>query len=92
MWQSKIEISRECNDIIGSAKGPQISENVYYTPLIKGKIEINAPIPWNRPLNHFICISNKKHLSLCSAKHRPLEMDSILHLTSSPCNFIGIEG
>ena len=26
MWQSKIEISRECNDIIGSAKGSQISE------------------------------------------------------------------
>ena len=26
MWQSKREISRECNDIIGSAKGSQISE------------------------------------------------------------------
>jgi hypothetical protein len=25
MWQSKGEISRECNDIIGSAKGSQIS-------------------------------------------------------------------
>jgi hypothetical protein len=24
MWQSKREISRECNDIIGSAKGSQI--------------------------------------------------------------------
>jgi hypothetical protein len=26
MWQSKREISRECNDKIGSAKGSQISE------------------------------------------------------------------
>jgi hypothetical protein len=26
MWQSKREISRECNDIIRSAKGSQISE------------------------------------------------------------------
>jgi hypothetical protein len=26
MWQSKREISQECNDIIGSAKGSQISE------------------------------------------------------------------
>jgi hypothetical protein len=26
MWQSNREISRECNDIIGSAKGSQISE------------------------------------------------------------------
>jgi fructosamine-3-kinase len=29
MWQSKIEISRECNDIIGSAKGSQISEKYW---------------------------------------------------------------
>jgi hypothetical protein len=28
MWQSKREISRECNDIIGSAKGSQISEKI----------------------------------------------------------------
>jgi hypothetical protein len=28
MWQSKREISQECNDIIGSAKGLQISENI----------------------------------------------------------------
>jgi hypothetical protein len=26
MWQAKREISRECNDIIGSAKGSQINE------------------------------------------------------------------
>jgi hypothetical protein len=26
MWQSKREISRECNNIIGSPKGSQISE------------------------------------------------------------------
>jgi hypothetical protein len=26
MWQLKREIFRECNDIIGSAKGSQISE------------------------------------------------------------------
>jgi hypothetical protein len=26
MWQLKREISRECNDIIGSPKGSQISE------------------------------------------------------------------
>ena len=26
MWQSKREISRKCNDIIGSAKGSQINE------------------------------------------------------------------
>ena len=55
--------------------------NNHYAQLIKGKIEINTPNSWNRPLNHFICISNKEHLSLCSARHRPLEMDSILHLT-----------
>ena len=29
MWQSKREISRECNDIIGSAKGSQISEKYW---------------------------------------------------------------
>ena len=29
MWQSKREISRECNDIIGSAKGSQISEKCW---------------------------------------------------------------
>jgi hypothetical protein len=29
MWQSKREISRECNDIIGSAKGSQISEKIW---------------------------------------------------------------
>jgi hypothetical protein len=28
MWQSKREISRECNDIIGPAKGSQISEKI----------------------------------------------------------------
>jgi hypothetical protein len=28
MWQSKREISRECNDIIGLAKGSQINEKV----------------------------------------------------------------
>jgi hypothetical protein len=28
MWQWKREISRECNDIIGSAKGSQISEKI----------------------------------------------------------------
>jgi hypothetical protein len=28
MWQSKREISREFNTIIGSAKGSQISENI----------------------------------------------------------------
>ena len=39
--------------------------NNSYTQLLKGKIEINATNPWNRPLNHFICISNKEHLSLC---------------------------
>jgi hypothetical protein len=36
MWQSKREISRECNDIIGSAKGSQISEN-YWGEVGKGK-------------------------------------------------------
>jgi hypothetical protein len=28
MWQSKREISRECNDIIGSAKGSQYAKNI----------------------------------------------------------------
>ena len=36
MWQSKREISRECNDIIGSAKGSQISEK-YWGEVGKGK-------------------------------------------------------
>jgi hypothetical protein len=36
MWQSKREISRECNDIIGSAKGSQISEK-YLGEVGKGK-------------------------------------------------------
>ena len=33
MWQSKREISRECNDIIGSVKGSQISGKY------RGKVE-----------------------------------------------------
>ena len=36
MWQSKRKISRECNDIIGSAKGSQISET-YWGEVGKGK-------------------------------------------------------
>ena len=36
MWQSKREISRKCNDIIGSAKGSQISEK-YSGEVGKGK-------------------------------------------------------
>jgi hypothetical protein len=28
MWQSKREISRKCNDIIGSAKESQINKNI----------------------------------------------------------------
>jgi hypothetical protein len=36
MWRSKREISRECNDIIGSAKGSQISEQ-YWGEVGKGK-------------------------------------------------------
>ena len=36
MWQSKRDISRECNDIIGSAKGSQISEK-YWGEVGKGK-------------------------------------------------------
>jgi hypothetical protein len=36
MWQSKREISWECNDIIGSAKGLQISEK-YCDEVGKGK-------------------------------------------------------
>jgi hypothetical protein len=36
MWQSKREISRECNDIIWSAKGSQISEK-YWGEVGKGK-------------------------------------------------------
>ena len=36
MWQTKREISRECNDIIGSAKGLQISEK-YRSEVVKGK-------------------------------------------------------
>ena len=81
-WQSVIWISDRYKNLKNGM-------NNHYTQLIKGKIEINAP---NRPLNHFICISNKEHLSLCSAKHRPLKMDLILYLTSSPCNVIGIDG
>ena len=36
MWQSKREISLECNDIIGLAKGSQISEK-YWGKVGKGK-------------------------------------------------------
>ena len=36
MWLSKREISRECNDIIRSAKGSQISEK-YCGEVGKGK-------------------------------------------------------
>jgi hypothetical protein len=36
MWQPKREISRECNDIIGSAKGSQISEK-YWGEVGKGQ-------------------------------------------------------
>ena len=36
MWQSKREISRECNDIIGTAKGSQISDK-YWGEVGKGK-------------------------------------------------------
>jgi hypothetical protein len=36
MWQLKREISRDCNDIIGSAKGSQISEK-YWGEVGKGK-------------------------------------------------------
>ena len=36
MWQSKREISWECNDIIGSAKGSQTSEK-YWGKVGKGK-------------------------------------------------------
>ena len=36
MWQSKREISRKCNDIIGSAKGSQISGK-YWGEVGKGK-------------------------------------------------------
>ena len=36
MWQSKREISRECNDIIGSVKGSQTSEK-YCGEVGKGK-------------------------------------------------------
>jgi hypothetical protein len=36
MWQSKREISRECNDIFGSAKGSQISKK-YLGEVGKGK-------------------------------------------------------
>jgi hypothetical protein len=38
MWQSKREISRECNDKIGSAKGSQISE-IYWGEV--GKISLS---------------------------------------------------
>jgi hypothetical protein len=37
MWQSKREISRECNDIIGSAKGLQIREKYSRGAVGKGK-------------------------------------------------------
>ena len=45
MWQSKREISRECNDIIGSAKGSQISEK-YWGEVGKGKK--GRRLPWSK--------------------------------------------
>jgi hypothetical protein len=42
MWQSKREIFRECSDIIGSAKGSQISEK-YWAEVGKGRY-----LPWSK--------------------------------------------
>jgi hypothetical protein len=47
MWQLKKEISRECNDIIGSAKGSQISEK-YWGEVGKGKRVISLRLGFRR--------------------------------------------
>jgi hypothetical protein len=56
MWQSKREIYRECNDIIGSAKGSQISELASfkkYMPPLLPYFKVNT-CPF--PLPHFASI------------------------------------
>jgi hypothetical protein len=71
MWQSKREISRKCNDIIGSVKGSQISET-YWGEVGKGKradiyLEVRKRMGhiffgWNKclciSLYHLSCISD----------------------------------
>ena len=68
MWQSKREISRECNDIIGSAKGLQISEK-YWGEVGKGKradvyLEVRKGrghifFEWNKCLWWFLYVLSK---------------------------------
>ena len=57
MWQSKREISRECNDIIGSAKGSQISEN-YWGVVGKGK-RVDVYLEVRKRRGHIIFEWNK---------------------------------
>jgi hypothetical protein len=71
MWQSKREISQECNDIIGSAKESQISEK-YWGEVGKGKrvdfyLEVRKRrgqifFEWNKCLCNWVSerITNKR--------------------------------
>ena len=80
MWQSKREISRECNDIIGSAKGSQISEK-YWGEVGKGKradiyLEVRKRkghifFEWNKCL----CLHSRVK-SVCRFKIFPYQISS----------------
>ena len=67
MWQSKREISRECNDIIGSAKGSQIREK-YWGEVGKGK-RVDVYLEVRKRRGHIFFECNK---CLCSGpQHSP---------------------
>ena len=61
MWQSIWEISRECNDIIGSAKGSQISEKYW------GEGEKDRYLPWSKEEEGDIYFLNET--SACGSSH-----------------------
>ena len=71
MWQSKREISQECNDIIGSAKGSQISEK-YWGEVGKGKwVDVYLEV---RKRRGHICFEWNKCLCVC---YRHLVINSL---------------
>jgi hypothetical protein len=72
MWQSKREISRECNDIIGSAKGSQISEK-YRGEVGKGKrVDVYLEVRKMR-----VCFRNNPEQTI-GLRNRVIFSDSLL--------------
>ena len=68
MWQSKREISRECNHIIGSAKGSQISEK-YWGEVGKGK-RVDVYLEVRKRRGHIFFEWNK---CLCTSRYKKAE-------------------